>query len=124
MYYTPGLSLGHSVYDAPEQQADDFDPYTSVSGGVVAQSGREMLTDPTTTRQPRISAQFSSLANAHSWQGGWQTNWDHLTVRPNLSQTRQLNTNFNPNAPGRAEQQRATIYNAWPSAGALYPKAI
>jgi hypothetical protein len=124
-YFTPGVSPSHSIYDHPEMVSDDGFYNAEIRAGFVEQRERVQLTNPTLTRQGRIGAQFSSLAAAQIFQGGWATSWAHLQpMRVAIEEGRQLNTNFNPNAPGRAEQQRATIYNPWPSAGALYPKAI
>ncbi len=122
-YYTPGLSLSHSIYDR-ETVSGDEQVHERVRQGVFTMQQRMPITDPTMNRSPRIGAQFSSLAQMGSWQSGWQTNWDHLYSRPNLSETRTLTQNNTRNAKGRAEGQRATVYNPWPSSGALYPKAI
>lgn len=126
-YHIPGVSPSHSVYDVADGLArDDFGWDEQIKGGVIARRTRQRLTNPTLTRQTRIGAQFSSLAAQHIFQGGWVTNWDHLIPgsRPNLGEGRTLTMNFNPNAPGTKEGQRATVYNPWPSAAALYPKAI
>ena len=75
-------------------------------------------------RPARRSANFSSLANASRWQGGWNTSFAGHYGQTAKPQHTALTKNNNRNAYGRAEQQRATVYNPWPSAGALYPKAV
>jgi hypothetical protein len=124
-YHTPGVSQSHSVYDVAELEHDDFADDSQIRAGMFTQRDRLPVKELTANREPRISAQFSSLAQARSWQGGWQVNWStHYLMRPQIAETRTLTQNNNRNAYGRAEQQRATIYNPWPSAGALYPKAV
>lgn len=126
-YQIPGVSPSHSVYDTNDGYAhDDFNPSVQVRAGEITTRGRHAVTMPTTTRQTRIGAQFSSLAAGAVWQSAFSPTWEHLIpgTRPNLGELRTLNMNNNPNTYGSLEQQRATVYNPWPSAGAIYPKAI
>src|SRR5438132_10138094 len=125
VYALPGMSPSHSIYDAAEQ-VEDEGMHERVRAGTVTETRPQRLTNPTATRQPRIGAQFSSLAAAHLWQGFANLQWSHSYpgLRPQLGELRTLTMNFNPNAPGRAEQQRATVYNPWPPASAIFPKAL
>lgn len=122
-YMIPGVSPSHSVYDVPDGFAHDTD-FPRLHAGVYNAHERQPLTDPSANRQPRIGAQFSSFAALPIFQSAFATNWSHMTIRPNLDSTRALAVNNNRNAYGRAEMQRATSYNPWPSAGDIYPKAI
>lgn len=123
-YAIPGISPSHSLYDF-EGMSEDTGIHYRVHNNVQTTTDPRGPKEPTMNRSPRVGAQFSSLAALPIFQSGWQTRWSYpgppLPV-PRL--TRQLNMNNNPNAPGRAEQQRATVYDPWPSAGALYPKAV
>lgn len=128
-YMIPGVSPSHSIYDAPEDVkvdavGDHNTPYLENARGFTRVTDDYPVEELTSTRTPRIGAQFSSLAAMRVFQSTFQTNWDHLFIDPNFSELRQLNVNYNPNQQGSKEQQRATVYNPWPSAGALYPKAV
>ncbi|CAB4336737.1 unannotated protein [freshwater metagenome] len=116
VYVTPGISGSVSVYDVPE----DSGP-TNVTRWTPNE-----FTSPTPqhARPARRSANFSSLANASRWQGGWSTSFASHYGQTAKPQHTALTKNNNPNTYGSKEQQRATVYNPWPSAGALYPKAV
>lgn len=124
-YALPGMSPSHSVYDAPELTEDEG-MHERVRAGTITQTHPQQLTNATITRTPRIGAQFSSLAALPIFQSFANLQWSHSFpgVRPNLGELRTLTQNFNPNAPGRAEQQRATVYNPWPPASSIFPKAL
>lgn len=121
-YIIPGVSPSVSVYDHPTVMVPSHMTRWTPNGTFVPQPAR--LNEDTVER---ASAVFTSLPAQHIFQGGWVTRW---TGSPwagtiaRLSDARQLNVNANPNAPGSKEQQRATVYDPWPSAGAIFPKAV
>jgi len=123
-YIIPGVSLSHAAFNLAQVNYNE-----GFSGGP---SGGSELThrllgpvEPSTTRRAEIASQFSSLAALPSFQSFGNLHWSNglagVMARPDHPA---LNANFNPNTPGSKEQQRATTYDPWPSAGALYPKAI
>lgn len=117
VYITPGISGSVSVYDVPE----DAGP-TNVTRWTPNE-----FTSPTPqqARPARRSANFDSMGNAQRFQGYWNTSFASnygQTAKP--PHTPLSGKNWNPNQAGSKEQQRATVYNPWPSAGALYPKAV
>jgi len=116
VYVTPGISRSVSVYDAPE----DSGP-TNMTRWTPNE-----FTSPTpqAARPARRSANFSSLANASRWQGAWNTSFAGHYGQTAKPQHTALTKNNNRNAYGSKEQQRATVYNPWPSAGAIFPKSV
>jgi hypothetical protein len=123
VYTIPGVSPSVSYYDVNEAVIPTNMTDSHENGLYVPEN-----VPPVMDTRPRIGATFSSLPAGRIWQSGWKTRWtgtEWAGMIARLSDSdRQLNTNFNPLAPGSKEQQRATVYDPWPSAGALYPKAV
>ncbi len=123
IYTTPLVSPSSSTYDFLELELDEGF-HTQDQQGVRTTHARNGLTDPTATREPRVGAQFSSLAAGRFFQGFANLHWSAmgpLMARPDHPA---LHSDWNPGQAGSKEQQRATVYNPWPAAGALYPKAV
>jgi hypothetical protein len=122
VYVIPLPSPSISFYDGPE---DIGDTQVSRWSPSPIPGGSTFSTPPMQSRAPRIAMQFDSARGAARWQSLFVTRWEHLIPsRPMISQTRQLNMNANRNQRGSKEQQRATVYNPWPSNAALEPKAL
>lgn len=114
-YVTPGVSRSFSLYDLPTAQAPTNMTEWTENGTFVPQ--------PQPARHAREGAMFNSAPNALIFQGFANLNWSAGAFRP-IIMPGALNQNFNPNAPGSKEQQRATVYEPWPSAGAILPKSL
>lgn len=123
-YMIPGVSPSHSVYDQPIIELSSCLHHEETEG-ISVDRIRQPVDEFTATRRPRIGAQFSSLAALPAFQSfanlHWSTSLAGVIARPDHTP---LAKNYNPNQQGSKEQQRATVYNPWPSAGALYPKAV
>lgn len=123
VYNIPGVSPSVSVYDRDEIERPTNMTHWSPNGVFTPHT-----VEPVMDTVARVGAYFDSAPAGACWQSGWKTRWTGtewagMIARLDSADT-QLNTNFNPLAPGSKEQQRATVYDPWPSAGALYPKAV
>lgn len=116
VYITPGISGSVSVYDV----AEDSGP-TNVTRWTPNEFSSPT---PQQARPARRSANFDSMGNAGRFQGYWNTSFASNYGQTAKPQHTALTKNNNPNTYGSKEQQAATVYNPWPSAGAIFPKAV
>lgn len=121
VYDLAGQSPSFSQYD----QGDDLNggsgpPRRQIRGGIRRSYDPIGVKEPTTTRDPRVSAQFDSAPAAAFFQGTFNTRWSglftgyfHPTPRPAMHQ------NFNPGQMGTKELHKATQYKPVPPMGSL-----
>lgn len=114
-YITPGVSRSFSVYDLPTVAAPTNVTHWTPNG--------TFDPNPQAARLAHEGAMFNSAPNALYFQGFANLNWSAGAMRPILMPGA-LQQNFNPNVVGSKEQQRATVYEPWPSAGAIFPKSL
>lgn len=121
----PGATRSVSYYDVPsEQRASNTG--NQIRDGVHTMVSELPLSEPTMTRQPRVSALFDSLPNSAFFQGYFMTGWSGLLMgwTADVRGSRTLHQNFNPHMQGAAELHPATTYDPYPSPAALYPKVV
>lgn len=120
-YVIPHVSPSVSHYDIPQQEfASNVTRWTP--NGTFSPNPAILQED----LQNRVSANFSSLPAQHLFQGLFPTRWTDSSFSGMKAYMEHagINMNYNPAAAGSKEQQRATVYEAWPSFGALSPKII
>jgi len=121
VYDLQGQSPSYSEYEQPDVYAHDDGLDYSITAGVVKQSDRLDVGEPTTTRRSRVSAHFDSAPAAATFQGYFNPRWSglfagyfHPVVDP-----RPLHMNFNPGQMGTKELHKATQYQPVPPMGSL-----